>query len=501
MDSSARWRIIGWYALLAGTLLRFMNLSLWPLWCDELATFQRTQLPLSEHLQLVSKRPPLYELLMRLWVHPGISDTALRIPSAAFGLVAMWIVWRMTRSAIGERGAAIAAGLMAFSPLHLMFSRIARSYSLAVMLAAISMYAAWKVYTDGRRRWLVAYGIATLLALYTDSVMCAIVIAQNVFCFAMLWRERRRLAGWIVAQACVGVLFAPWILFSGKGAVIFADVVPYAASALGPGPKAAYLAFAVCAGETVNPVNWWIVAPAFVGFGGAFIAGTIRLVRHVRSLAVFAITPAILAFAVAMLFAAGSPKHLSVMLPPMMIILAVGIIRARPVWLGWVFGGLIFATGCVSIFNYYTGREFADASMATPWRQIAETAQKNESANDSVFIGWRTFKDGFGNDKDLFARYYRGSAPVAFLWEGHWQSQVTAAVAKGGHAWLLIHRDEPREQIEAWLKGQHYVVQQTPFQEEEETLRWLKQGGPRENYRSYLYKLYQVQGEPREPTP
>ncbi len=493
-EGSARWRIIGWYSLLAGTLLRFMSLSLWPLWCDELAVLQRTQLPLAEHLQLVSKRPPLYELFMRLWAHPGISDVGLRIPSAFFGLVATWIIWRLCRAAIGEKGAAVAAGLIALSPLHLMFSRIARSYSLAVMLAAISMYALWKIYTDGRRRWFIGYTVAALLALYTDSVMCAVVLAQNIFAFAMLWKERERLLAWIDTQLCVGVLFAPWLILSLGGAAHFATVVPDAASQLGLAPKAAYLAFAMCVGETVSPLTFWVVVPAFAGFAGAFLAGLTRCCGRVRSLALFSLTPVALVFLTGMCFAAASPKHLAVMLPALVILLAVGIVQLKPAWLGWVFAALIFSTMIVSMFNYYSGREFADASMATPWRDMAARVTDAEKPPAEVFIGWRTATDRFGSDKALFERYYHGKSHVAYLSSDSWQSEIQSAVARDAQVWLLLHRDEPRAEIEAWLREQHYTIQQFPFQFEEQTLRRVREGGPAEQYRSYLYKLYFIKG-------
>jgi hypothetical protein len=196
------------------------------------------------------------------------------------------------------------------------------------------------------------------------------------------------------------------------------------------------------------------------------------------------------------------------MLPALVLVLAVGIVQSKPAWLapkpwcalGWVFGVFVFGTMIFSMFNYFGGREFADASMATPWREIVARAEEKEKAGDEVYIGWRTIEDRFGSDKALFQRYYHGKAKVEYLSSEDWQNQIEAAIKRGSRVWLLLHRDEPRNEIEAWLTRRNYATVQFPFQYDEETLRRLKEGGPRENYRSYLYKLYEVQGEPREPT-
>jgi hypothetical protein len=118
-----------------------------------------------------------------------------------------------------------------------------------------------------------------------------------------------------------------------------------------------------------------------------------------------------------------------------------------------------------------------------------------------LFIGWRTTNDRFGSDKSLFERYYHGACPIAFLTSDGWESEIAPVIGKGERVWLLLHRDETRTEIEVWLNDKHYAVEQFPFQYDEETLRWLKQGGPRGQYRSYLYKLYLVQGAGKGSTP
>jgi hypothetical protein len=154
---------------------------------------------------------------------------------------------------------------------------------------------------------------------------------------------------------------------------------------------------------------------------------------------------------------------------------------------------LIFGPTIFSAVNYFEGREFADASMATPWREIAAVVKAREKPGGTILIGWRTRTEQFGSDKALLARYYDGKCTVAYLPPEDWKGAVKAEVEGHGEVWLLFHRDEPRGEIEAWLVQAGYEVAPFAFQYDEETLRRMKEGGPSEKYRSFLYKLYLVQ--------
>jgi len=65
------------------------------------------------------------------------SDAWMRLPSALLGIAAVAMAWGLMRPA-GGRAALFAVWFMALSPLHVMYSRIARPYSLACALALLS---------------------------------------------------------------------------------------------------------------------------------------------------------------------------------------------------------------------------------------------------------------------------------------------------------------------------------------------------------------------------
>lgn len=493
IDPAGYWRVAGWYAVIIGTFIRFIDLSRLPLWCDELASLQRTELPLAEHLAELSARAPLFEMLLRIWVEPGIGDAQLRIPWAIFGAIALWVVWRVAREAAGEFVGAIAAGIFALSPLHLMFSRITREYSLAVMLAAISTYALWKIYADPRRRWLVLYAVSTVAALYTTYIMCGVVIAHNLFICWVLRDEKKRLFAWLKTQGIMALVFAPWFIISVAGALRFASGAPYAPHQAGFLAKAIYLAFAMCAGETISPLNFPAVAAAGLGFGAAGISGFARLLKRDRRQAWFILPVITIIYGVGLFFAAASPKHLAVMLPALILFLAIGIAYMRPRWLRAITLLLVLGVSIYSVLNYFSGVHFADASMVAPWREMSEFIEQREEGNELIYVGWRTKQDRFGTDKALFARYYEGDCELRFLSAEDWNRQIDEAAQSDGRVWLITYRDEPWEEIKRTAQEAGHKVEVYPFQKEEEILRRLAEHGPRGEFVTYMYRLMLIE--------
>jgi len=483
-------------ALLAAAGLRFAALGQRPLWCDELATLQRLELSLPQHVWAMRGNHPLYELLLRLWMPPDGSDAWMRIPSAAFGVAAVWLAWRFVR-AKGEREAALAAWLVALSPLLVMYSRIARAYSLACALAFLSNLAlVWAL----RRRTipaLAAYVAATVLMVYANLLAVGLWAAQAAF---LLWFFRRRLGGllpWVAAHAAVGLMLAPWFAFSLAGAVQFGAETTYTAQQVGRVAKACYLALTLCLGETVHPLNPWVVPAALVGFGGAMAMGLAHVLRRRHALGVLLVTQVVFLYGAALLFPAAAPKHLTILLPAWCGLLAMGVGRTKAQRAALACALLMAGTTGASLFNYYTGRQFHDADMVTPWREMASAVEESERPGDALVIGYRMDRGAY----DMFRRYYRGRLRPEYLDFQDWRGHLDAALSRG-RVWLLLHDGDPWREVEAWLKSRGYPFSLTPFQEEEHTLRGLREAGLRgiRKYRSPLYRLYRI--EPgRRPAP
>ena len=132
----------------------------------------------------------LTQLATRLF---GSGEGAGRLAAALFGIATVPVVWlaaRRTRD--GAIAAAACAILLAVSPLHVYFSREARSYALLTFLGALLMLVLLRGRVGGRS--LTAAALVLLAMLYTSAVSATIVLAALIVAAgcAILLREQRR---------------------------------------------------------------------------------------------------------------------------------------------------------------------------------------------------------------------------------------------------------------------------------------------------------------------
>jgi len=480
--------------LVVAALLRFWLLgSHLPLWCDELASLQRLALPFKQHLSAMQGNHPLYEILLRLWMPPDGSDFWIRVPSAALGVLSVWLTYLLLRS-VGRREALLGAALMAFAPLHIMYSRIARPYSLACTLALLSNLSFLWAMKRRRLLPLVAYAVTTALMIYSNLLAAGVWVGQGIFLLWFYRRRPRRLGGWIGANITVGLLILPWMIFSMKGAVTWGQETTYTAQQMGRVFKVARLAMALCVGETVHPLNLKIVPAAFTGFGVAMVLGVFHVLRRRNGVPAFLLAQVVVGFGTALYFSAAAPKHLTTILPAWMGLIAIGLMRTRLRNTAALCACLIVLTMCASNANYLRKREFADADMATPWRSMARYIRSRVSSSGDacpVLVGYRPDLGAF----DMFNRYKDATLRTERLDFGDWRAQIRRAMTEKGSVILLLHDGDPWDEIAAWLRREYGGFDMAPFQEEEHTLKGLREWrGARAEYASFFQWLAAMPG-------
>jgi mannosyltransferase len=174
--------------------LRVQGLVFQSLWRDEIDSLRFASQPLVmlfKGLGSPGHNGPLYYLLLRPWLEvAGRSEFSLRFFSAAAGVLAVPLLWRVALELEPRRPAVALVGalLVATSPYLVWYSQEARMYAAVVCLVLLSMYcllvAARK---GGWLRWL-GYALVTGTAFYVHLLAVLIVAAQ----MAMLMVLRRR---------------------------------------------------------------------------------------------------------------------------------------------------------------------------------------------------------------------------------------------------------------------------------------------------------------------
>jgi hypothetical protein len=139
-------------------VLRFARLGLWSLDSDEV--FMRRD---SLNFRFTNPRPLLY-FINHYVIAPIIplDEFGIRLLPATFGVLAIPVLYLVTRRFFGARAALFAAALLAVSPVHVSYSQFGRYWSLVFLLATIYPYALY-LGVRGRNGRALALGIATAL--------------------------------------------------------------------------------------------------------------------------------------------------------------------------------------------------------------------------------------------------------------------------------------------------------------------------------------------------
>ena len=191
-------RQVAWLAppLLVGAFLRLYNLPNQLLVGDEIHSL-RAMLAMPVREILVTYRATDYcqplTAIFRLLLDLGVplSEMHLRAPSLLAGLGAVFALPFMARRWTGRSPSVVWAWLIACSPVLVLYSRVARSYAPATLVAGVSVLAffAWLERPSARRG--LVYALTAPVAVYLHLVSAPMVAAPFLYAFAEKILARR----------------------------------------------------------------------------------------------------------------------------------------------------------------------------------------------------------------------------------------------------------------------------------------------------------------------
>lgn len=203
--------------LIAGLILRLLSLDQ-SLWLDEAINVN-----VASHLDFVSLvtkyslndfHPPLYHLILKLWISFfGSSEIAVRLPSVILGVGSIFTTYFIAKNLFDKKTALIASTLMATAPLHIYYSQEARMYMLAAFLAGISVYFFLSLLKkDNLFNW-IGFILGTSLLLYSDYLPYLLLPVYVIFLY-LNRRELNRatLKSFIPAFIIIFLAISPWLI-------------------------------------------------------------------------------------------------------------------------------------------------------------------------------------------------------------------------------------------------------------------------------------------------
>ena len=191
MDAEERRPVRRDLFLLAGLLvlavvLRFWRLGEWNFQATEMFTLRD-----SITLRLGNPRPLGYWLNYYL-VKPFIplDEFGLRLLPAVFGVLAIPVFYFVSRRLLGSRAAFFGSLLLTVSPLHVMYSQLARYWSLVFLLSAVYPYALYIGVREHKGRALALGVVTGVLAALAHPVSVLLLVGPAVLFVAQFRREQ-----------------------------------------------------------------------------------------------------------------------------------------------------------------------------------------------------------------------------------------------------------------------------------------------------------------------
>ena len=203
-------------------LLRTIHLGTKSLWSDEVASIVIAKLHWAEFWRVVTTNEAnmlFYYLLLRLWVHFGEQPSYVKLLSVLPGIGVIPVMYWIGREVHSRQAGILAALLLSVNVFHLRYSQEARSYSLVVLLVALSFLSFFRCVKEQDRFWGAGYVLSSVLALYAH-FFAALALVVQLVSLVFLPRPRQAARKHILRLSIIAVLGTPvlwFVVFRNRG--------------------------------------------------------------------------------------------------------------------------------------------------------------------------------------------------------------------------------------------------------------------------------------------
>ncbi len=367
--------------MVAGAVLRFLYLTRKSFWLDEGVSVMLARLDIANLLHILWRREAnmaLYYGLLRIWLHFGAGDYFVRSLSAIISVAAIPVIYLLGKRLFSSPTGMLAAALFSVHAWQVRYAQEARSYSLFVLLSALScllFLAALEKPTH--RRWNACIA-CSVLAIYAHFFALLVVVAQWA-AFYFLRRDQAVSAGFRRSLKAIGLLFLPLAVFivsRGTGPLSWinrpglGDLHRFLLDLAGNGGDALLLLYAVCCAVALAAGGWSGRNLPFNSWRYLFLLSWLSL-------------PVVITFAFSLIRPVFLPRYLLTCVAPLVLLAAAGLTRLRPRWLAAILVVAMLALSVQGTGAYYR----ADFDLAREdWRGVTQYVLKNAHEGDGILF-------------------------------------------------------------------------------------------------------------------
>ncbi|XPV77594.1 MAG: glycosyltransferase family 39 protein [Desulfovibrio sp.] len=378
--------------LLLGAVLRLYGLGDESIWIDEAQTVTYAVQSFPEIIKYCARdvHPPLFLFFMKIWTDLfGISEVALRMPSAIFGIISVWLTYLVAEKLLSgveqyRNTGVLAAVFMAVSYMAINFSQEARSYSMMLCAILVSCHALLCYLEGPTRKSSLYYAASVALMLYVHTFAVFVIFFHQLYFLCRLTTFSgiiEKIFHWIGVNILALLLFSPWLYFlvmqvlaklSGEGPGSWVQV---------PDIHVAYRTFVQLAGGTYPLMVFVAILVAALvytirksspRFQGNWSAGTF--------LGLWFFCTVVFPFVVSLILSPIYVERYAIQFLPAGCIFIALLIQYLPASVKRYAVAAFLGATCITLFQYYT---MLDKEQ---WREVAEYLAENVKQGEPVVL-------------------------------------------------------------------------------------------------------------------
>jgi len=423
-----------------GGFLRIYDLGAESIWLDEAESIIQADQSLSTVIETAidtHNSPPLYFVILHFQMLLfGSGETAVRFPSAIFGILSLFFIYKIGCQLFNKKIGLISSFLLAISTFHIFYSQEARPYSLFLLMTLLSFYFFIQILKINNKWYYLGYAIANILLCYSHLFGLFVIMSQVIY-FALFWKkykqQRLKFAGVQIASV---LAFIPLVILVMPR---LSEIIEGGGGSIGWIPEPSFMS--IIRTFTDFAGNDYLILMVF------FILCLIGLISirmlngkwtfHFDSsgelilILLWLSFPIIIPFILSMIL---SPmyvnRYLIGALPAFLILIAKGTGSFPNVIVTYIIVALIALLALISLTVYYT------EPMKEQWRETVDFIEYRAQTNDSfIFCAYYT--------QNPFDYYYEGDLEKYGIAPGETDTQkidatVDNAIAEKERLWLVL---------------------------------------------------------------
>jgi len=396
-----------WYPLililLLGAVFRFLSLKFrGDFTFDEMFSIHFSSLSWPESLKywVIETNPPLYTLFLRFWLKLfTASEWLIRLPSVIFSLLTILVVYLTGLKYFNKKIGTIAGLLISLSGLHIFLGSEARTYSLMLLLAALSTYFFLNLITKKETNYKLigCYVLIQTLLVYTHLTAILVPVIQVIIILFSSQAGQRIKRIIFYGNFTTAILFSLWFIPSliNKLSVSSLNGWYFASNNSGHNIFYALSTLFLNTNITSSAMLLFVILISVLLITTALNFKKLVEVERNKQLYIFflSLVPPLLA----VLIGIDGSKYFSISLPAIALLIAYGITHLAPP----ATSTLLVITVCLLILPSSLG---VSTLTFFSWQPVTKYLSEHETKDSLILI------NPF-NEKLIFDKYYQGPTP------------------------------------------------------------------------------------------